>query len=271
MLTKIEVTNSRGNILTLPMDDDDSEYVVANIDGLDPVDATLISSEYAGVDGAVYQSARRGPRNIVMKLDLDPDTSTYTTLRQALYTYFLPKSQIKLRLYQDNGLYVDINGVVEKMPAPLFVQQPTVDVSVMCYMPDFTDPRIVDLAGSTVSGTTNTVIAYPGNVETDTVVTVNVNRAVSDLTIYASDESGTLRQLDFSAALLAGDVLVISSLQGAKGITLTRAGVASSLLYGRSAQSNWIQLFPGNNNFRIFAPGDPIPYVLEYVVRYGGL
>jgi len=66
-------------------------------------------------------------------------------------------------------------------------------------------------------------------------------------------------------------VLVISSLQGAKGITLTRAGVASSLLYGRSAQSNWIQLFPGNNNFRIFAPGDPIPYVLEYVVRYGGL
>jgi hypothetical protein len=271
VLTRLEVTNSRGNVFEFPLMDDDSEYVVADIDGLDPVDATLISSEYAGIDGAVYQSAKRGPRNIVLKLDLDPDTHTYTELRQALYAYFMPKSQLKLRFYQDTGLYVDINGVVEKMPAPLFVQQPTIGVSIMCYMPDFTDPRIVDLAGSTVADTTNTVISYPGNVETDTVVTLNVNRAVSDLSIYASDESGTIRQLDFTASLLAGDVLVISSLQGAKGITLTRAGVSSSLLYGRSAQSSWIQLFPGNNNFRIFAPGDPIPYVLEYVVRYGGL
>lgn len=271
MLTKVEVTNSRGNILTLPMDDDDSEYVVADIDGLDPVDATLISLSYAGQDGEIYQSAKRAARNIKIKLDLDPDTSTVTDLRQALYAYFLPKSQIKLRLYQDSGLYVDINGVVESMSTLLFVPQPQVNISVMCYAPDFSDPRIVDLAGVTVADSTNTVIDYLGTVETDTVVTINVNRAVSDLSIYASDESGILRQLDFSAALLAGDVLVISSLQGAKGITLTRAGVASSLLYGRSAQSSWIQLFPGNNNFRIFAPGDPIPYVLEYVVRYGGL
>jgi len=271
VLTKVEVTNSRGNVLTLPFDDDDSEYVVADIDGLDPVDAILTSSTYAGQDGEVFQTAKRGPRNIVLKLDLDPDTSTYTALRQALYAYFLPKSQIKMRFYQDDGLYVDINGVVEKMPSTLFTQAPIVSVSIMCYMPDFTDPRIVDLSGSTVSTTTNTLISYPGTVETDTVVTLNVNRAMSDFSIYVSDESGAIRQLDFSAPLLAGDVLVISSLQGAKGITRTRAGVPSSLLYGRSAQSNWIQLFPGNNQFRIYAPGDPVPYVLEYVVRYGGL
>jgi hypothetical protein len=271
VLTKIEVTNSLGNVLTLPMDDDDSEYVVADIDGLDPVEATLISLSYAGQDGEVFQSAKRAARNIKIKVDLDPGTSTVTDLRQALYAYFLPKSQIKLRLYQDSGLYVDINGVVESMPTPLFVQQSQVNISVMCYMPDFTDPRTIDLAGVTVADSTNTAINYPGNVETDTVVTLNVNRALSAFTIYSSDQGGNLHQLDFAYALLSGDTLVVSSVRGAKRITLTRAGVSSSVLYGRPAQSSWIQLFKGINQFRIYAPGDPVPYVLEYSVRYGGL
>jgi len=66
-------------------------------------------------------------------------------------------------------------------------------------------------------------------------------------------------------------VLVISSLQGNKGITLTRASVTSSFLYGRSAQSSWIKFVEGLNQFRVYALGDPVPYVLEYLVRYGGL
>jgi hypothetical protein len=102
-------------------------------------------------------------------------------------------------------------------------------------------------------------------------VTLNVNRPVTEFTIYNTDEGGTIQQLDFTGSLIADDVLVISSLAGAKGITLTRAGVSSSYLYGRTAQSSWIQLFEGNNDFRIYTPAEPVPYVLEYVVRYGGL
>jgi len=273
MLTKFDVTNSRGNVLTIPMIDDDAQYVVNDIDGLDPVEATLTASSYAGIDGDVFQSAKRAPRNIKIKLDLDPDfvSDTYTSLRQNLYRFFMPKSQIKFRFYLDTGLYVDIQGTVESMPTPLFDNNPRVDISIMCYQPDFTDPRIIDLSGNTVSDTTNTVIDYPGSIETGTVVTLNVNRTLPDFTIYNTDEGGNSYQLDFTGSLIAGDVLVVSSLTGAKGITLTRAGVSSSYLYGRSSQSSWIQLFEGNNDFRIYASGDPIPYVLEYVVRYGGL
>jgi hypothetical protein len=273
MITKIDVTNSRGNILTLPMIDDDTPYLIEDIDGLDPVDAVLSSSSYAGVDGEIFQSAKRAARNLVIKLDLDPDfiSDTFTTLRQNLYRFFMPKSLVKLRIYQDTGLYVDIQGRVEKLSSALFDQDPTANISIMCYQPDFTDPRIIDLSGHTVSDTTNTTIDYVGSVETDTVVTLNVNRTLSDFTIYNTDEGGNIYQLDFTGSLIAGDVLVVSSLTGAKGITLTRAGLSSSFLYGRSAQSSWIQLFQGTNNFRIYAAGDPIPYVLEYVVRYGGL
>jgi hypothetical protein len=240
MLTKVTVTNSRGNVLTIPVIEEDAPLLMNTIDGLDPVQATLSASSYAGLDGETFQSAKRSARNIKMKVDLDPDfvSDTYTTLRQNLYRYFMPKSMITLRFYQDTGLYLDIKGIVETMTSPLFDQDPTVDISVMCYQPDFTDPRIIDLSGNTVSGTTSAVIDYPGTVETGTVLTLYPNRPVADFSIYNVDEGGNILQFDFTGALIADDVLVVSSLAGAKGITLTRAGVSSSYLYGRSAQSS---------------------------------
>lgn len=274
MLTKVEVTNRRGNVLTLAIEEDENNpYQVDSIEGLEPVQATLTSSSYAGNDGEVFQSAKRGARNIKIKLDLDPDfvNHTFTTARQGLYPYFLPKSQIKLRFYSDTGLYLDINGVVEDFSSPLFDLDPNVDISVMCYQPDFTDPRIVQVDGFTVDDTDSIVLDYPGTVETGTVLTLNLNRALTDFTIYNVDEGGNIFQLDFTGDLEDNDILVVSSLKGAKGITLTRTGISSSYLYGRSAQSDWIELDGGLNNFRVYAAGDPIPYVLEYVVRYGGL
>lgn len=273
MLTKVEATNRRGEVLALALEEDDNPYQINDIEGLEPVKAILVSSSFAGTDGEVFQSARRGPRNIKIKLDLDPDfiNYDYTTLRQGLYAFFETKSQVKLRFYSSTGLYVDIDGVVEDFNAPLFQKEPKVDISIMCYKPDFIDARMVTVDGMTVTGTTSIPIEYPGTVEAGVVVTLNVNRTMTEFTIYNVDEGGNILQLDFDGSLIAGDELVISSLQGSKGITLTRAGVSSSYLYGRSAQSSWIELTEGTNNFRITAPGDPVPYVVEYVVRYGGL
>lgn len=273
MLTKVEVTNRRGNILALAIEEDENPYQVNEIEGLDPVKAVLISSSYAGADGEIFQSARRGPRNIKIKLDLDPDfiSNDYTSLRQGLYSFFNPKAQIKLRFYNSTGLYVDIVGTVEEMSSPLFDEDPKVEVLITCFQPDFVDARMVTVEGSTVTGATTMEIEYPGTIEAGIVVTLNVNRSMTDFTMYNVDEGGNILQLDFTGALLNGDQLVVSSLAGAKGITLTRAGVSSSFLYGRSAQSRWIELSEGTNNFRITAAGDPVPYVVEYVVRYGGL
>lgn len=273
MITKVEITNRRSNVLSLAIDEDDGPYQVNEIEGLEPVQANLTSSSYAGEDGEIFQSGKRAARNIKIKLDLDPDfvNNTYTTLRQGLYPFFLPNSQIKLRFYTTTGLYLDIEGVVEDFSSPLFDQDPTVNISIMCYKPDLVDPRIVQVEGLTVDDTEAMVLDYPGSVATGTVVTLNVNRPLTDFTIYNVDEGGNLLQLDFTGELEDDDILVISSLRGGKGITLTRGGISSSYLYGRSAQSNWIYLDEGLNEFRIFTAGDPIPYVLEYVVKYGGL
>lgn len=273
MLKQMDVLTRRGTLLSFDMFENNSGYQIAEVEGLDPVKATLVSSSYAGRDGAQFQSAARGPRNLKIKLDLQPDGDlhTYTSLRQQLYSFFMPKSEIKMRFFKTSGLYLDIVGVVEDVTAPMFSDDPDVEVLVTCFEPDLLDPRTVLLAGSTVATGTNTAINYPGTVEAGTVLTLNINRNLSDFTVYNTGEDGILQKLDFSGTLLNGDQLIISSVSGAKGITLIRSGTTSSYLYGRTAQSSWITLSEGINNFRVYTPGDPIPYQLQYTVRYGAL
>ena len=270
---KLEVTNARGNVLSLNIEEDDGPYQIADISGLDPGKAELVASTSAGADGAMFQSASRPARNIKIKIELDPDfdPKSYEELRQDLYRWFMPKAKITQRYYLSTGLYLDIDGVVESNDAPSFDDDPDVTISVMCYDPDFIDGRLITVDGLTVDDTTETNIDYPGTVEAGTVITINFNRNVDSFSIYNTDEGNNPQRLDFSEPMLNGDKLVISSLQGYKGITRTRAAVSSSVLYGRTAQSTWINLIEGINKFRIFAEGDPVPYTLEYRVRYGGL
>lgn len=273
MLRKVDVITRRGTTLSLELFENDSGYQLVDPEGLDPVKATLSSSPNVGEDGETFQSARRGFRQIKLILDLVPDfiTSTYSTLRRNLYDYLMPKETVRLRFYLDTGLYVDIEGVVEGHSSPMDSEDPQVTVTIICLQPDFIDPRRVEINSSTVSTGTITEIDYPGSIPTGVVVTLNVNRNLAGFTIYNSIEEGVLSQLDFSYPLINGDELVISSLKRAKGITLIRAGTSSSLLYGRSAQSKWIEFSRGINEFRVYAPGDPVPFALEYAVRYGGL
>jgi hypothetical protein len=68
MLNKIEVTNSRGNVFTLFMEENDGGYQIDEIEGLDPVKATLSSTSYAGTDGEIFQSAKLPARNIKISI-----------------------------------------------------------------------------------------------------------------------------------------------------------------------------------------------------------
>lgn len=271
MLRQLDVMNRRGMTLIFDMFENDSGYQL-QVDGLDPVKAEIVTTSYAGRDGVQFTSVSRGPRNLKIGIDLVPDGTeekTYTKLRRKLYSYFMTKSQIRMRFHDTSGLYVDLYGVVEDVQAPMFEEDPDVNIVVLCTEPDFVDPRTVIREGVTVSGGTLTEIDYPGTVETGILFTMDVNRTVNDFTIYNTGEDGVQQQLDISSELLAGDKLIISTVPGSKSITRIRSGITTSLLRAKTPQSNWIEFAEGLNNFRVYAPGDPIPYELQYTVRYG--
>lgn len=274
MITGVEVRNKQGALLSLQLDDEDDGFHVLDIDGLGPVKATLVSSSFAQLPGEQLNSRRRETRNIKFQFGLNPDPSTSEThesLRFQLYEFFLSELDVSLRFFTDGGLTVDILGTVETCEPSIFDQEPSMNVSIMCYAPDFFDPTVVHLTGNTTSGDTATPITYDGQIETGVVFTLNVDRTLTEFTLYHTPPGGEIRSLDFAGSLASGDTLTISTVPGSKGVTLVRSGITSSMLWAISPQSTWLSLERGVNQFRAYATGAAIPYTLDYTKKYGAL
>lgn len=279
MLTSLEVRTQQGAVLSLPLDESDLGFVVENLEGLDPVKATLVSSSFANMDGAQYHSSRREPRNIRLRLGLEAEGSigSVRELRKLLYGFLMPKTQVTLRFHLVEGegpldyLDLDILGRVESMETPLFVQEPAVEISLMCFDPDFRDIVRVNTSNFSTAGLTELNLNYPGTVETGVEFILKPNRDISAFTIYHRPADGTLRTLDFTGQLVAGDVVKINTSRGQKSVTRVRNGVETPMLYALSPQSNWMELQPGPNAYRVYIEGAQIPFELNYTTRYGGL
>jgi len=277
VLTTVEARSRRGDLLSLPLEDDSSGFRVASIEGLDPVKATLVSSSFANSDGEAYQSSRRETRNIKFNIELDPypdSGDTVRDLRKKLYRFFMPESEVRLTFILEEGLTVDIVGVVESCETAHFSQEPAVDISIICFDPDFYDPTPVVVSGMNTADAAPTTITYDGTVEVGVKITIGpVVTAIPDFVLYQTLPNDEVRTLEFDNVTLAvGDTLVISTVSGSKSATLTHTGVSSSALYGISPQSNWIALEPGDNDLKLYSSVTPgTPWTVEYLEKYGGL
>lgn len=272
MINQIDFRSAFGQLLTLNPSDISDGFIIEDIEGLGPVKATISSSSFAAYDGAQYQSSRREARNIVMRIGFDvynTATSVYV-LRSLLYRFFMTKSYVSMRFYTED-LTVDIAARVESCEPTIFTRDPGVVVSLMCFDPDFIATTEITLSGNTVSDSTETTITYPGSVETGALLTLNVDRTLSEFTIYHRAGDDILTSMDVAVDLVADDIVTISTIPGHKYARLTRSSLTSSILYGVYHQATWLELKPGDNRFRVYAVGDPIPYTLKYVPRYGGL
>lgn len=279
MLNDIKVLNSKGDVLDLPLDDSVQGFVIQEITGLEPVNATLVSSSFANMDGAQFHSSRREPRNVKIKLGLETDNhiASVRDLRTGLYNFFMPKTEVALRFHFIEGEGVldfldwEVIGRIESFEAPIFAQEPVADISMICFDPDFRDLVPVKISDYTTSGATELAHNYKGTVEAGIEFVLRIDRNISFFQLFHRPPGGALRSMDFSYPFLAGDVLKVGTAHRAKYVTLVRGGVATDILYALSPQSGWIELFPGINKFRVLVPGAQMPYEINYTTRHGGL
>lgn len=273
MLTRVDFTNRRGETLALPLEDISSGYVVAGIEGLGPVKATLVSSSFASMDGAQYHSSRREPRNLKVNLELEPDyiLTSVEDLRNRLYAFFMTKSSVTAGFHMTGNRFVNILGQVESCEPPLFTQEPSVDISLMCFDPDFYDPILGLFQWGTTGTATEGLVNYLGTVDTGLELVLYINRTLPSFTFYIRTEDGVTRSMILTYSFVAGDVLRINTNSGSKSAILTRGGVATSLLYSLDPTSAWLTFQPGKNYVRILATGVEIPFDINYTLKYGGL
>lgn len=274
MLTSVEVRNNAGELLTLSMETVTNGLYIEDIDGLGPVKATISQSSSATRDGTEFQSGKREARNIVITLGLEPDYSTedVRALRNRVYNFFMTNTAVHLRVLDSTApTQVDISGRVESCEPAIFSKEPQVVISILCFNPDFVSVTPVELEGETVNDSDETLVAYAGTVGTGVLFTINIDRTVSEITIYHRAPDDTIKTLELSAPLENGDIVTISTMVGDKYIRMNRLGTTSSLLYGRSSQSDWTKLERGDNYIRVYITGAAIEYTMAYTPRYGGL
>ena len=82
MIRSIKITNYRGESLDMVLTDPSSSgFIIQSIDGLGPVKATINTTQMSSAtDGALFNSAKRDKRNIVMKVEFMVADPTKTGL-----------------------------------------------------------------------------------------------------------------------------------------------------------------------------------------------
>lgn len=280
MLTEVQVYNAQGSLLSIPLGDVTQGVFVKEVEGLDPVKTTIVKTKLASMPGTKKQASSREDRNIVIKLGIEPDyiNEDPRDVRSRLYNYFMPDSSVDLRFVMDDSTAYNTSGTVESFESPIFTQEPGADISIICFDPDFlrsTDDQYADVEYhnlSSVSSSLTTTINNPGNLKTGIFLSFTPTRAVTSFSLYNTPEGGGVQQMDFNIPMLAYDTLQVSTVPGDKKVDLYRASaLVGSMLYGVSPQSDWIELGPGDNEFRLYTTGSSLFYFVANYIRYGGL
>lgn len=273
MIEQVEIRTEFGKTLVLPMRDSSNGLYIMELDGLDPTKSNIVTTSFARRDGTQRQASRRESRFPKIKLGFDPNFSSQTveSIRQELFHIFMTKTQVELRYTTESGLVVNINGEVESFDSPRMTQEPDATISFYCFDPDFRGlmPKIVE--DTTVNDNSVGLLDYAGTVDTGFLFKLMPDRPVVGVSIENTTDNGITRTLEYNGGMLAGDILEISTISGAKGAWHTRGPARVSVLQGVSSFSDWVSIFQGTNRLNVFAEGAPVPYSIEYSEKYGGI
>lgn len=282
MLTELKAYSSWQSAPTLPLDDNgraETDLIqIRNIDGLNPVKASVNTSPFGSVDGTAYTGSSVLSRNIVLTVCPNPDWKswTYESLRRLLYQYFMPKRSVRLVFYSDDMIPVEITGIVEDISVNQFSKDPELLVSIICPYPYFTalDPKIV--TGQSIrAGEEVTLVHYGGNVESGVYVEVTYASGpnVNNLGIQIGDPDVSYFTVSVADIVTPSEYAEMSSIPLQKyvqGID-TATGLITNLYPNAQIGSSWPTLQPGDNDFSVITDVGIQDWRLIYYERFGGL
>lgn len=277
MLTEIKAYSSWPSAPTLTLDPggkvETDLFQIVDIDGLNPVKASVNTTPYGSIDGVSYVGSSILSRNIVLTIKPNPDWRdwTYESLRRLLYLYFIPKSVTRLVFYSDDMVPVEIYGVVEDVSGSMFSKEPTHQVSIICPDPHFTalDPTVV-------SGTNGVTAAfdYNGNVESGMILKVS-HVSGTPTTIDVQLGNPKISYFGVNATVDINKYFEISSIPMRKYVQNVdiNTGVIDNLLSEIYLQEGtlWPTLQPGENEIKVITDDGVQDYQLLFYERFGGL
>lgn len=304
MIKSITVTNPQGESLKLELAaPEKTGLAITSITGLGPVKADINCTDLATSDGSIFNSARLGNRNIVLKL-LFLEKPTIEDTRLLTYKYFPIRKKVKLLIETDKRI-CEIEGRVESNEPNVFSKSEDTQISIICPDPFFysagengnnitvfygvednfefpfsNESPIEDLIEfGIVTYSTERVIRYLGDADIGVVIRIFFTGDVSNLTIYNVRTRDFLRidtqrlKAMTGSELIHGDEVTISTIKGDKYITLLRDGKEINILNCMDRQSTWLTLTQGDNIIGYTADdgGSNLQFRIENRIVYEGV
>ena len=299
-IKSITVTNHNGESLKLDcFRPAASGLYITALSGLGAPETSINTTNYAIIDGALYNSARAQMRNITMTIQ--PLKPNFEQNRLKVYSAFPVKKKVRLLIETYTRLcYID--GYVETCDANVYSQWGRVTVSILCPDPYFRETGTtqsmyyraapafhfpIGTAGNpppyelgVLSDNFQVInIDYSGDADTGVMLYLEMDGQVGDITITNSSTHETM-QIDADRvavmtgqALGMGDAIEISTFPGDKYINLIRNGEAINLISALSKDSDWLSLTVGSNQFAYTAVSgkENIVVRVEYATAFVGV
>ena len=256
-----QIKNS--NVESLDLTQNEANWQVLSITGLNPAPAQINTTNIAGLDGARFNSSKLNTKNIVIMLRINGDVETN---RQNLYRFFKTKDNCTF-YYANTNRNVSIDGYVETVECNLFSNSEIMQISILCPFPYFKalEEILVDISNETAAFTfpfsINENEPIPFSDYIDNRITNIVNRSESEtgvkitIDVFNSVEEIVIRKVDtgetitLNYSFLAQDRIIIETQRGQKSIILIRTAVKTNLFSAMKKGSVLFQLTPGSNHF----------------------
>ena len=252
-----KVKTAKNNVLDFT---NSNKYCLYDIDGLNPVTATINTTEFATSDGAMFNSSRIGTRNIVLYIKIFPDIEKN---RLNLYSFFKIKSDVTL-YFRHDSLNVYITGKVESFELDHFSNSQVAQISILCADPYFrsTESQLIEFS-NVIS-----LFEFPFSIAEDGIEFSRIEKVKTKIINAGEMETGVTIQLYASTDQILnpviynltnntyfglnfdmnqGDLITITTHFNNKKVTLLRDGVETNILYAVQDGSTWLQLEPGEN------------------------
>ncbi len=245
-------------------------YIVYQIDGLQPPNAIINTTKIASMDGTRFNSASANERNVVIYLTIEGDCETN---RINLYKYVKTRKYVKF-YYKNSSRDVYIDGYVESMQIAMFEIKQKMQISILCPQPYFKSINNSFIEFASVSAAFVFPFAYTaeggpfsvmergamqtvsnaGEIENGIIINMKATGQALNPQVY---NISTNEYFKLSVELAEGDEIIINTNKTQKSVILIHDGTRSNIINNMDIGSKWFQLLPGDNIFS--ADADEFP------------
>lgn len=259
--------------------DGENRYIVRSIVGIDAEDITKRFYTSGLVSGKRFYEAVLKPREIVMRVALNPKfhiNEAVEDIRDELYRIISANrsGDVRLTWFAGGAAFCTIVGTITKFEVAYFSQMPELQITIYCPDPMFRSLNPIDWDIADLPSANP--VELPDNASTAPhgfSFKVKFTATTASLTIQDAPSSPDWKfTVAPTGGFAANDELWFSSEFGSKQLFWNKvSGTDKSIMDVVSDLSVWPQLFPGNNVLH-FLPIANIDWLeLKYYAAYWGL